>query len=115
MAVALPPVEPADQLLGTEAELGHLQGALGGAVTADAVAVGDDQGGPVDGRGAFTAHLAVRDVDRAGDVLAREGLARPRVDRGDSLARLARDLEVPGVDLELELVAVVLELPVHGA
>ncbi|MFL5001222.1 MAG: hypothetical protein ACJ8DY_12635 [Xanthobacteraceae bacterium] len=48
-------------------------------------------------------------------MLACEGLPRARVDHRDALARLARELEVPGVDLELELVPVVPELFVHGA
>src|SRR5690348_16870393 len=74
IAVAYPPVEAADELLHLEAEPRQLERRLGGAVAADAVAVGDDElalGQALDRLGG---HLPVGEADGAGDVAVGIGL-----------------------------------------
>ena len=74
MTITLPPVEASHQFLHSETEFEHVDGALGRAVTPDAVAIGDDEGRSIESARRFGAHRPVGDVDRPGNMLPLERL-----------------------------------------
>src|SRR5262245_31134566 len=115
VAVAFPPVQTTYQFLHAKAQSDHVHGPFGGRVTTYPVAVSNDEHVLVDGPGRLGRHPTVRYVDRAGNVFAVKRLRRTRVDDGDLLAAFAGNLEVPRVDLILELFLIMLQLILHFA
>jgi hypothetical protein len=75
-----------------------------------AIAVSDDQRGSVDVLRCRFGHCSMRDIDRAQYVFALVRLRRTGVDNHDILSRFQRNLQVPRIGLESQLVFIVPQL-----
>jgi hypothetical protein len=79
MSVAPPPIETAEQFLGTKPKLGELVRPFRRCVAADPVTVDNVDLAAVELRGAFDVHLPMRKADGAGNVADGIGIARAGV------------------------------------
>src|SRR5688572_10922655 len=113
IAVVPPTVEAADQLLHAKSELDHVERTFGRAVAPNPVAVRNDQSPFVEVGRRRGAHRSMCDVDSAGNVASPVGLRRSCIDEMNLVSSSKSLIQIPRVDLVLELRLVIPYLVIH--